>query len=42
MSEPRIQLADVLVADRGRLIALTKKRKDFDRQKKPHDQLEQQ
>jgi len=42
MSEPRIQLDDVLVADRGRLIALTKKRNDFVRQKKPHDQLDQQ
>ncbi|MEO8384989.1 MAG: ATP-dependent RNA helicase HrpA, partial [Betaproteobacteria bacterium] len=42
MSEPRIQLDDVLVADHGRLIALTKKRNDFARQNKPHDQLDLQ
>ena len=42
MSEPRIDLQGVLAADRGRLIALAKKRQDFVRLKKPHDQVDLQ
>ena len=42
MSNERIDFEQVLVADRGRLIALAKKRQDFLRQKKPHDQLDEQ
>ena len=42
MSSERIDFEQVLVADRGRLIALAKKRQDFVRLKKPHDQVDQQ
>ena len=42
MSSERINLEQVLAADRGRLIALAKKRQDFARQKKPFDQLDKQ
>ena len=39
---PRISLDEVLAGDRGKLIALDKKRRDFARQKKPHEQVDQQ
>ena len=32
---------DLLLADRGRLITLDRKRRDFIKQGKPHDQLDQ-
>ncbi|MBL8522703.1 MAG: ATP-dependent RNA helicase HrpA, partial [Betaproteobacteria bacterium] len=41
-SSPRLQLENVLAADRGKLIALDKKRRDFARAGKPHDQLDKQ
>ena len=42
MNDPRLNLDEVLAADRGRLLALVKKRQDFARQKKPHDQVDKQ
>ena len=42
MSEPRPNPDDVLAADRGRLIALSTKQRDFARAGKAHDQLDQQ
>ena len=39
---PRIPLDEVLAADRGRLIALDKKRRDFARAGKPHADLDAQ
>ena len=42
MSTEPINLEQVLAADRGRLIALAKKRQDFARQKRPHEQVDQQ
>ena len=42
MSNERTNFEQVLAVDRGRLIALAKKRQDFVRQKKPHEQLDQQ
>ena len=42
MSFEQINFEQVLAADRGRLIALAKKRQDFARQKKPFDQVDKQ
>ncbi len=39
---PRTSLDDVLTADRGKLIALEKKRRDFARAGKPHSDLDKQ
>ena len=39
---PRLSLDEVLAGDRAKLIALDKKRRDFARQKKPHEQVDQQ
>jgi ATP-dependent helicase HrpA len=41
-SPQRLDLTDVLAADRGKLIVLDKKRRDFARAGKPHDQLDKQ
>jgi ATP-dependent helicase HrpA len=42
MSDTHLDLSDVLAVDRGRLIALDKKRRELQRAKKPHDQADQQ
>ena len=41
-SPQRLDLTDVLAADRGKLIVLDKKRRDCARAGKPHDQLDKQ
>jgi ATP-dependent helicase HrpA len=41
-SASRISFDDILSADRGRLIALDKKRRDFAKLGKPHEQIDQQ
>ena len=42
MPDKPMQFDDVLPADRGRLITLTRKRQQFVQQNKPHDQLDLQ
>ena len=42
MSFEKINFEQVLAVDRGRLLALAKKRQDFARQKKPFDQVDKQ
>ncbi len=42
MSETQTYLEEILAADRGRLIALQNKRREFVRAKKSHEQLDQQ
>ena len=42
MSEPRLNFDEVLLADRGRLIALSKKSRELARAGKAHDEVDQQ